>query len=306
MSYPPQGGYSPPSGNYPPPDNNYPPQGGSYPPVGNPPGNYPPASYPPPNMPPSSYPPPGNFGQPPGGYPPPGSYPPPTGDNATRDMPPYSAPPYGGPPPPPQQPQQYMPPGVAPYNPPPPVPYGQYNAYAGGYAPVVSQESLFWWRALTGVIDFIIIGVARSIIGALLALILGVGAFSFAVATGGSGGFFGRYLVYQVITAFVGAALLVAYEGIVIFRNNGKTLGSMVTGVQVVSADGSPVTQEQSFRRAGYQAAIYLAASIVGIIPLIGWVAWLAMLAYYFAPMWNPSKQAYHDKYANTRVIKVT
>lgn len=305
MSYPPQGGYSPPSGNYPPPDNNYPPQGGAYPPAGNPPGNYPPASYPPPNMPPSNYPPPGNFGQPPGGYPPPGSYPPPTGDNATRDTPPYGAPPqYGGPPPP--QPQQYMPPGVSPYNPPPPVPYGQYNAYAGGYAPVVSQESLFWWRALTGVIDFIIIGVGRSIIGALLALILGVGAFSFAVATGGSGGFFGRYLVYQVITAFVGAALLVAYEGIVIFRNNGKTLGSMVTGVQVVSADGSPVTQEQSFRRAGYQAAIYLAASIVGIIPLIGWVAWLAMLGYYFAPMWNPSKQAYHDKYANTRVVKVT
>ncbi len=287
MSYPPQGNYPPPGGGYPPaqgggnyPPNNYPPN--NYPPPGPPPGNYPPNNYPPPGGQPGAYPPQGGgYAPPQGNYPPPGTYPP-------QDAPPYGgqyAPPQGAPPP-------YAPPtGLPPYNAVQPGGgYDPYNPYGGGYT--TPQYASFWWRALATIIDSIVVAIPSAIVGA----VLGVGGYSVATTTT-----LGDRFGIRLVVALVGALIAIAYQVLMLTRNNGKTVGDMVCSIQVVSASGGAVTQDQALRRAGFQAVL----SLLAIIPFLGFIAGVASLLDDLSMLWDANKQTYHDKFANTSVIKL-
>jgi len=293
MSYPPQGNYPPPGGGYPPAQGgNYPPN--SYPPPGPPPGNYPPqppqGNYPPPGPPspyggqPGAYPPQGGYGPPPGNYPPQ----PPQGNYPPQDGSPYGgqyAPPQGSPPP-------YAPPmGMPPYSAVQPGGgYDPYNPYGGGYAP--PQYASFWWRVLASIIDSIVVAIPSAIVGA----ILGVGGYSVATTTTLGDNFGIRFLV-----GVIGALIAIAYQVLMLTRNNGKTVGDMVCGIQVVSASGGSVSQDQALRRAGFQAVL----SLLTIIPFLGFIAAIGSLVDDLSMLWDANKQTYHDKFANTSVIKL-
>jgi len=297
MSYPPQGNYPPPGGGYPPaqggnyPPNSYPPSG---PPPGPPPGNHPPpqGNYPPPGPSgpydgqPGAYPPQGGYGPPPGNYPPQ----PPQGNYPPQDGSPYGgqyAPPQGAPPP-------YAPPmGLPPYNNNAMQPgggYDPYNPYGGGYAP--PRYASFWWRALASIVDSIIV----SIPGAVLGGILGIGVYSVATTTNVDGNF-----GLRLAAGLLGLVISVAYQVLLLTRNNGKTVGDMVCGIQVISAGGGSVSQDQALRRAGFQGVL----GLLSIIPILGVFAGIAALLDDLSMLWDANKQTYHDKFANTSVIKL-
>ncbi len=298
MSYPPQGNYPPPGGGYPPaqggnqPPNSYPPN--NYPPNNYPPNNYPPPGPPPGNYPPNNYPPPGPSGGQLGGYPPQGGYAPPPGSYPPQgNYPPQDASPYGGPYAPPQgTPPPYAPPtGLPPYNAVQPGGgYEPYNPYGGGYS--TPRYASFWWRVLASIVDSIVVSIPSAIVGA----ILGVGGYSVATTTT-----LGDKFGIRLIVAVIGALIAVAYQVLMLTRNNGKTVGDMVCSIQVVSASGGSVSQDQALRRAGFQAVL----SLLAIIPFLGFVAFVAALLDDLSMLWDANKQTYHDKFANTSVIKL-
>jgi hypothetical protein len=93
-------------------------------------------------------------------------------------------------------------------------------------------------------------------------------------------------LLLPIIGGFVAGALY--YVNFYISR--GQTLGMILVGSKVVSADGYPITVEQAFKR-------YLTFSFLSGLLTLG----IGYLMYLF----NPERQTLHDRIANTYVISL-
>ncbi len=118
----------------------------------------------------------------------------------------------------------------------------------------------FWPRFFAALID----GVLLTIVGAIVGLVLGLGAGS------------------RPIGALVGLAYSVALIG-----SKGQTVGMMALGVIVVRTDGSRVDYMAAFIR-------WLGSILSALVLCLGYL-WIA---------WDPEKQAWHDKIAGTYVVK--
>ena len=213
-------------------------------------------------------PPEGDVPQPPGSEPPPP--PPPAG--GPPPPPSYSPPP---PPPAPQPgptPPAYGPPGG--YQPPPPSgvtpAYGVPAGMAGGA--MALPYGNFGWRLLAYIIDALIVGIPFGIIAAILRV-----SYS-------SGGYYGiSGLESLVFIAYV------AY----MWSSRGQTIGMIPFNLKVVDADtGGPITMTKALIR-----AVVLMAEIYFCICIVGLVGALWMI-------WDPRRQAIHDKAAGTVVLK--
>ena len=158
-------------------------------------------------------------------------------------------------------------------------------------------------RAIAYIIDAIIVGIVVSIINSIL------GGMGLAAATVQPGTLnVSINVVGLIISAIIGAAVSAAYF-IYTWTSMRATIGMRVLGMQIGNAgDGKTLTMDQAVRRWLAIAAPGLAAQILFVIPLIGLLiglvafGWFIYLVYTTAK--SPTKQGFHDVFANSMVVK--
>ncbi|MDQ6602460.1 MAG: RDD family protein [Chloroflexota bacterium] len=196
---------------------------------------------------------------------------PPGGPPSYQPPPPYQPPPY-------QPPYQGQPPGgVPPYSTPPPYMQPGAPGYQWQGAVATPQYANYFVRFVAVFIDGLIIGIPLLVIAAIL-------------------GFVG-----SPVSALLNGIVYFLYEGLLLASWNGQTIGKKVMSVRVVSADGTPLTTNKTFTRAGVKAILSIASSIKP--PLTSFLGIAALLDYLW-PLWDANKQTWHDKAAGTYVVK--
>ena len=143
----------------------------------------------------------------------------------------------------------------------------------------------------------------------LLAIIVLVGIVMGIVGlTAGLGS--SRLDLSLVIFGVISFAISVGYY-MYSWTRNRATVGMRLLGMQVGNAfDGKTLTNDQAVRRAvalwGPQAVAQVFSGIPGIGNLLSLLAlaWVIYLLYTTAQ--SPTKQGFHDKYANSVVVKAT
>jgi uncharacterized RDD family membrane protein YckC len=182
------------------------------------------------------------------------------------------------PPPPGSQPPQYIPPPA-------------YPQPAAGYpAPVYGSASTryggFWIRVVARIIDGVIIGVPIGILfGIIIAAAGGLASTSTDqnAQTAAGLGLVGAYLIV-ILLATVGSVVYQVY----FWGISGSTLGMRVFKLRVVDANtGGPIGIGRAIVR-------WLMSIVNGMACYIGWI-WVAF---------DPRKQGWHDKVANSVVIQ--
>jgi uncharacterized RDD family membrane protein YckC len=114
----------------------------------------------------------------------------------------------------------------------------------------------------------------------------------------------------QVVFGVIAFAISVGYYTYSWTRMR-STVGMRMLGMQVGNAfDGKTLTNDQAIRRAialwGPQAVAQVFSGITGIGSLVSLLAlaWVIYLLYTTAQ--SPTKQGFHDMYANSVVVKAT
>ena len=86
----------------------------------------------------------------------------------------------------------------------------------------------------------------------------------------------------------VGMIVGIAYHWYFLIRHNGQTPGKMLMKIRVVKTDGSPIDDVTPILR-------YIGYYINSAVIMLGWL-WAS---------WDDQKQGWHDKIANTVVVRV-
>ncbi|NYF97975.1 RDD family protein [Janibacter cremeus] len=170
------------------------------------------------------------------------------------------------------------------------------DAYASdpNLPPTQSQErpAELLDRFVAKLIDFVIVGVVYAIIAAIIGVAVAVGT--------------GSSWIVGVVTSVILVALQLGYFTF-LESSRGQTVGKMVMKLRVMGPDAGLPTTEEALKR-----NIWMAISLIGIIPLIGWliqaVAWIAALVTIAMGINNDTakRQAWHDQLAGgTRVVKI-
>ncbi len=158
-------------------------------------------------------------------------------------------------------------------------------------------------RAIAYIIDVIIVGIVAAIIGGVL------GGLSLAAATVNPGtGQLEINFVGLLVSTIISAALSAAYF-IYTWTSMRGTLGMKVLGMQIGNAgDGKTLTMDQATRRWLAIAAPGILAQVLLIVPSIGILLGLLAFGWFIYLLWttysSPTKQGFHDKFANTMVVK--
>ncbi len=226
----------------------------------------------------SAYPP-----QPPGPTPPPGGqpgYPPPYGQPpAPAAPPPY---PSGGVPP------------YAPYQAPLP---GQPGYQWGGGVPAYPYAS-FWARVGGTIIDGLVL-MAIAAIPVIIGIVLIVNSVDTDTADNSAEVTNGGTLALGIIAILIGIVIAMLYEPLMTARkgaHNGQTLGRQAVGIRITNLQGGPITTGQAWGR-------YLFKQFV-IGGLGSFTGGIASVLNYLWMLWDSSKQCWHDKIANTLVLR--
>jgi uncharacterized RDD family membrane protein YckC len=87
------------------------------------------------------------------------------------------------------------------------------------------------------------------------------------------------------------------------------TVGMRVLGMQIGNAgDGRTMTMDQAIRRWLALSAPAILSQVFQPLPVIGWLIGLLGLAWYiyliYTTAQSPTKQGWHDVFANTQVVK--
>ncbi len=94
------------------------------------------------------------------------------------------------------------------------------------------------------------------------------------------------YLLASFINGAIISALYYAYY---LTQRDGQTPGKRLRGIKVVSLNGGKITFRQALIR-----------NVIGY-----WLSSLILIGYFWA-MWDPNRQAWHDKLAKTIVVKTS
>jgi uncharacterized RDD family membrane protein YckC len=155
-------------------------------------------------------------------------------------------------------------------------------------------------RVIAIIIDGIVIFVIMILVGIVLAAI-GLAA---STITGGSGGGFVGSLVLAIVSLVIGAGYF-----IYTWTSMRGTVGMKALGMQIGNAaDGQTITTDQAIRRYLALAAPGIVANALSGVPVIGALlglvslGWIIYLLYTTAQ--SPTKQGFHDVFANTMVVK--
>jgi uncharacterized RDD family membrane protein YckC len=148
-----------------------------------------------------------------------------------------------------------------------------------------------WWQRLVAiVIDGIILGVPNVLVSL---------AVDGKARKHGLTAHFGlKVAVVGIVFTLIGLAYFAYFNG----SEKGQTPGQMLLGIAVRDQASGGRIQPQG-------AAIRIIVLEPGIllqwVPVVGILAGLYTLVAAFSPMWDKSRQGFHDKVANTLVIKV-
>jgi uncharacterized RDD family membrane protein YckC len=156
-------------------------------------------------------------------------------------------------------------------------------------------------RVIAYIIDLLVILVFNVIVGIILGII------GIAVVTG-TGGNITTNWAGSLIYAFIGLAISGAYF-VYLWTNQRATVGMKALSLQIGNApEGATITTEQAIRRWLALGAIFSIAQVLNPLPLIGIVIGLAALAWVIFLLYttatSPTKQGWHDKFANTMIVK--
>lgn len=170
--------------------------------------------------------------------------------------------------------------------PPPPVAYGTYRFQDPATGAPVAE---WWQRAVAAIIDWAIFAIPTWIIVYVILL-------SALTTTHYTGGF-----AYQTRSTgllylfdFIAFAAYLTYYTLLNGGEKGQTVGKMVLGIATRDADRGqgPI---------GYGRA----AGRYGILFLLAIPCGIPLLIDYLSPLWDPRRQAWHDKAVRSLVINV-
>jgi len=157
-------------------------------------------------------------------------------------------------------------------------------------------------RFLARLVDNIALAVVAGIINSvLLVSIIGVtrgGSPSYGMGTG-----VGNAYAYSALSGVISALLALAYFVGMETRNNGQTLGKLITKLRVLGPAGGPPTVEESVRR-----NFWVALGILAVVPFLGLLGSLAELVIVIVIAvtisGSPTGEGWHDRLAHgTRVV---
>jgi len=157
-------------------------------------------------------------------------------------------------------------------------------------------------RIIAYILDAILVGLFTFVVGVILA---GLGLTALNVNSDLS-------VTVNYVAAFVqGILALLISAGYFIYTwtRMRATLGMRALGMQIGNAgDGATMTTNQGIRRYVALSAPAILAQVFTGIPLIGAVISLAGLIWYiwlvYTTAQSPTKQGWHDTFANTQVVK--
>jgi len=208
-------------------------------------------------------------------------------------------------PPPPQAP---VPPPQAPAPAPQMPPQPAWMASMTSTVPVAGPAGFFYAdipnRAIAYIIDAIILAVGFLIVAAVVGAV-GLKTVTIDLTSPTLTSF---NPIAGLILAVINLAISVAYFVYTWTAMRG-TIGMKALGMQIGNAqDGATVTMDQALRRAlvlfgpGAVAQALGGWSILGLLIGLASFAWFIFLLYTTAV--SPTKQGFHDKFANTMVVK--
>lgn len=147
-------------------------------------------------------------------------------------------------------------------------------------------------RAIAYIIDAIIVGVGVIVIGLIL------GAVGLGIGT-----------VVGALVLFVIALAASAAYFVYTWTTMRATIGMQALGMQVGNAsDGATLTQDQAIRRWLAISAPSIVAQALQPLPVIGSILGLAAFVWFvylvYSTAQSPTKQGWHDIFANTMVVK--
>lgn len=178
--------------------------------------------------------------------------------------------------------------------PPPPVTAGPAGFF---YADVPN-------RAIAYIIDAILLGIVNLVAFGILSSI-GLNPVTIDLASPGlvSYNFFAGLIATAVGLVISGAYFLYTWTAM------RGTVGMKVLGMQVGnSGDGKTLTMEQAVRRWIALGAPFTLAQAFQPAPAIGALIGLAAFGWFIYLLWttysSPTKQGFHDKFANSMVVK--
>jgi uncharacterized RDD family membrane protein YckC len=156
-------------------------------------------------------------------------------------------------------------------------------------------------RVIALIIDAVILAILGAVIGIILAGIgLSTGTLITSVATFNP--------VATIVYGIVGLAVTAGYF-IWSWTSMRASFGMRALGMQVGNAfDGKTLTMDQALRRAvalwGPSALAQFFGGIALVGSLLGLLAFLWVLYLLYTTATSPTKQGFHDKFANSVVVK--
>lgn len=156
-------------------------------------------------------------------------------------------------------------------------------------------------RAIAYIIDVIVLAVINIVVG----IVLGAIGLSVVTIDGLESSF--NYLA-SVIVTLVSLAISGAYF-VYMWTTRRSTIGMGVLGLEIGTAPGGEtISTDQAIRRWVALGVPFSIAQILNPLPLIGILIGLAALGWVIYLLWttaqSPTKQGWHDHFANTMVVK--
>ena len=158
-------------------------------------------------------------------------------------------------------------------------------------------------RVIAIIIDGVILILLFVIVGIILAA---VGLATGSIGSGG--GSAGGSAVGSIVGAIIGLVVGGGYF-VYTWTSMRATFGMRLLGMQVGNAgDGKTLTMEQAVRRylalagPGVIANFFSGIAVIGAVLSLLSLAWVIYLLYSTAN--SPTKQGWHDVFANTQVVK--
>jgi uncharacterized RDD family membrane protein YckC len=190
--------------------------------------------------------------------------------------------------------------------PPPAAPTG---GWAAPPPPTQAGPAGFFYADVPNrAIAYIIDGILLAIVSVILFAILGGIGLNIVTINVNNPGLIEYNYVASLILAIASLAINAAYF-VYTWTSMRGTVGMKVLGMQVGNAgDGKTLTMDQAIRRWIALGAPFSLVQAFNPLPGIGVVLGLAAFAYFIFLLWttysSPTKQGFHDKFANTMVVK--
>ena len=155
-------------------------------------------------------------------------------------------------------------------------------------------------------VGYVLDSIIVSIIGSIIAAVLGLGRGGTVVSTTSGGGTSASYAVTG--GAFLVPYVVVGFAYFVFFWSGGRraTPGQQLFKLQVGNAfDGMALTSTQAVKRwFALGTFLSLFSILPAIYPLASLVELVWVIALFVTTVRSPTKQGFHDKFANSAVVR--